>query len=163
LNCEICGSTIYGSPRRIILEGTRLLVCGRCSGLGEPDLKVEEKQKPSAPRPLGTPKPPASQASRLPKEIEELEITDDFPRMIKKAREKKKMSQEDLARTINERLSIIQKIELGKMTPDLRLTHALEHALRVKLLVPRKEPEMPEESVGHSEITLGDVIQYKKK
>ncbi len=163
MNCEVCGSTIYGSPRRIVLEGTRLLVCARCSNLGEPDLKPAERPSVAAPRPLGTPKSTTPATRRLPKEVEELEIADDFPRIIKKAREKKKMSQEDLARAVKERLSIIQKIELGKMAPDLRLTRTIEHALRVKLLLPRKEPEVPGEKMGEASLTLGDVIQYKKK
>lgn len=166
LNCEICGSTIYGPPRRIVIEGSRLLVCVRCSSLGEPDLKREERTFDSTlptPRPLGSPKTAKPTSTRLPREVEELEISDDFPNMIKKAREKSKMSQQDLARAVKERLSIIQKIELGKMTPDLKLTHALEHTLKVRLLLPRSEPETPADKSGKSGLTLGDVIQYKKK
>jgi putative transcription factor len=99
----------------------------------------------------------------LPREVEELEITEEFPKLIKKAREKNRMSQQDLAEAVKERLTIIQKIELGKMAPNLRLTHAIEHVLRIKLLLPRKEPEIPVDKMDQSELTLGDVIQYKKK
>jgi putative transcription factor len=163
MNCEICGSNIYGLPKRIVIEGSRLLVCMRCSSLGEPDLKREETPLRTTTERVGTPRVIKPVASRLPREVEELEVTDDFPRIIKKAREKNKMSQQDLARAIRERLSIVQKIELGKMAPDLRLTHSLEHTLKIKLLLPRKETDVSVEKPEQSEPTLGDVIQYKKK
>jgi len=165
LNCEICGSTIYGPPKRIVIEGSRLLACMRCSNLGEPDVKGDAPtlQNASTPRPLGSPKSTKPTVSRLPREVEELEITEECPKLIKKAREKNRMSQQDLAEAVKERLTIIQKIELGKMTPNLRLTHTLEHVLRIKLLLPRKEPEIPVGKMDQSELTLGDVIQYKKK
>jgi len=166
LNCEVCGSEIYGPPRRIVIEGSRLLVCARCSNLGEPDLKREERTFDSTlptPKPLGVPKAAKPTSTRLPREVEELEISDDFPNIIKRAREKIRMSQQDLARAVKERLSIIQKIELGKMSPDLKLTHELEHTLKVRLLLPRSEPETPTDRSGKSGLTLGDVIQYKKK
>ena len=165
LNCEICGSTIYGPPKRIVIEGSRMLACMRCSNLGEPDVKGDTPtlQNASTPRPLGSPKSTKPTVSRLPREVEELEITEEFPKLIKKAREKNRMSQQDLAEAVKERLTIIQKIELGKMAPNLRLTHTLEHVLRIKLLLPRKETEIPVGKMDQSELTLGDVIQYKKK
>jgi putative transcription factor len=65
---------------------------------------------------------------------------------------------------VKERLSIIQKIELGKMVPDTRLARALEHVLRVKLLVPRSEPPAPKLSASATkEITLADVARIKKR
>jgi len=89
----------------------------KCSNLGEPDI-TEKYPSRTRRRTLGTPVKKRTSGGRLPREIEELEVAEDFPKMIKEAREKKKMSQQDLARTVKERLSIIQKIELGKMTPD---------------------------------------------
>jgi putative transcription factor len=163
LNCEICGSEIYGPSKRIILEGSKLLVCFKCSTLGEPDISTEKYQIQTRRTTLGTPLKKRSNESRLPREIEELEIAEDFPKIIKEAREKKKMSQQDLARTVKERLSIIQKIELGKMTPDLRISRALEHTLRIKLLLPKSETAVEIDKPDQTGLTLGDVIQYKKK
>lgn len=169
MNCEICGSIIHGPPERIVIEGSRLLACMKCSNLGEPDVKGDAPTLQNAStsrtraRPLGSPKSTKPTVNRLPREVEELEITEEFPKLIKKAREKNRMSQQDLAEAVKERLTIIQKIELGKMAPNLRLTHTLEHVLRIKLLLPRKEPEIPVSKMDQSELTLGDVIQYKKK
>jgi len=162
LNCEVCGSVINGPPKRIVLEGTRLIVCSECSVLGEPDLKPQVE-------PTVKPKPAKAQPvrlgpSRLPKEFEELDIVDDFSERIRDAREKMGMTQKDLAKMVKERLSIIQKLEIGKMVPDMRLARMLEHALKIKLLTPRSEPEVEEDVEGDEyELTLGDVIQYRKK
>lgn len=163
MNCEICGSEIYGPSKRIILEGSKLLVCIKCSSLGEPDINVERFPSRTKRRTLETPVKTRTGESRLPREVEELEVAEDFPKMIKEAREKKKMSQQDLARTVKERLSIIQKIELGKMTPDLRISRALEHTLRIKLLLPRSETPVETDRPDQTGLTLGDVIQYKKR
>jgi putative transcription factor len=158
----VCGSVINGPPKRIVLEGTRLIVCSECSVLGEPDLKPQVE-------PTVKPKPAKAQPvrlgpSRLPKEFEELDIVDDFSERIRDAREKMGMTQKDLAKMVKERLSIIQKLEIGKMVPDMRLARMLEHALKIKLLTPRSEPEVEEDVEGDEyELTLGDVIQYRKK
>ena len=135
----------------------------KCSSLGEPDIRTEKYSSREKPRTLGIPLKKKTKESRLPRDIEELEIAEDFPKMIKKAREKKKMSQQDLAKTVKERLSIIQKIEMGKMTPDLKISRALEHTLRIKLLLPRSETLVETNKPDQTGLTLGDVIQYKKK
>jgi len=61
---------------------------------------------------------------------------------VKDAREKLGLSQTDLAFKAKEKLTVIQKIELGKILPTMRLTKELEHILRVKLLAPRAELEV---------------------
>ena len=65
---------------------------------------------------------------------------------------------------VKERLSVIQKIELGKMTPNMRLAKELEHVLRVKLLVLQSEPPVPKLAPGSTkEVTLADVARIRKK
>ena len=39
-----------------------------------------------------------------------------------------------MGKKINERVSVINRIESGKMTPDTKLTRKLEKALNIKLL-----------------------------
>ena len=49
------------------------------------------------------------------------------------------------------------------MTPDTRLGQKLEHALKVKLLVPPRGQQLPPTSLTMShEVTLGDVVHVKK-
>ena len=76
------------------------------------------------------------------------------------------LSQTDLAFKAKEKLSVIQKIELGKIVPTMRLTKELEHILRVKLLAPRGELEVtsvPIRQVGPRELTLGDIALVKHR
>ena len=69
-----------------------------------------------------------------------------------------------MAMKVKERLSVIQKIELGKMEPDMRLAKALEHVLRIKLLVMTSEPPAPKPAPGATkEVTLADVARIRKK
>jgi len=99
----------------------------------------------------------------LPREFEELELTEDYSALIREKRSKFGLSQEQLAQRVKERVSIIQKIETGKMAPDTRLSRALEHELKIKLLVPRKEIPVPAKDKESHAVTLGDIIQVKGK
>ena len=165
MNCEICGNPIRGPPSRIVVEGARLVVCIKCSTYGEDYWQPASPSK-APERPL--PRPVKAKPRRPPatptKESRELELPDDFGARIRKARERLGLTQEDLAKQAKERLSIIQKIELGKMAPNLQLSKTLEHVLRTKLLVPTVEPEPPKSAIAETqELTIGDVIQFKKK
>ena len=73
------------------------------------------------------------------------------------------LSQDELAKRVKEKLSVMQKIETGKMTPNTKLCRELEHELKIKLLVQRKEtPEVPK-TEAPAEITLGDILRIKDK
>jgi len=171
LNCDICGRQIHGAPNRVVVEGAVMTTCPRCVRLGTP--YQEPKPAPAvssitAPRPVPhvrprpTPSLPADR--RVPREVQELDVADNYSQIIQKARRKHDFTQEDLAIKVKERLSIIQKIEAGKMVPDMRLAKTLEHVLRVKLLVPRIEPSIPKTmSSPTKEITLADVARVRKK
>jgi putative transcription factor len=70
-----------------------------------------------------------------------------------------------LGKRINEKVSLLRKIETGKMTPDNRLATMLEHALKIKLIVPAKEEKVPQAKLARAsgrELTLGDLIQLDK-
>ena len=75
--------------------------------------------------------------------MEESELVEEYSVIIKEGREKLGLTQQDLAFKAKEKLTMIQKIEIGKMLPTMRLSKELEHILRVKLLVPREEVEIP--------------------
>jgi putative transcription factor len=101
--------------------------------------------------------------AELPKEMNELEVVENFSQLVRKYRMKLGLSQEDLAKRVKEKLSVIQKIETSKMAPDSRLCRELEHELKVKLLVPRSESTEVPKSATPTEITLGDIIRIKGK
>jgi putative transcription factor len=70
---------------------------------------------------------------------ESVELTGDYPKIIKSARELLGLSQEELGMKINEKPSVISHLETGSMKPDDALARKLEHYLRVQLFVPTEE------------------------
>jgi putative transcription factor len=95
---------------------------------------------------------------------ESLELVENLGQVVRQARESLGMSHEDLGRKTSERVSVLRKIESGKMDPDLGLAEKLEHALKVKLRVPATEPQaqISASSKPHG-TTFGDLIQFKVK
>jgi putative transcription factor len=162
LRCEVCGGKIRGTPYKAVIEGAKLTVCSECVKLGsifwesksEPRLKKVAKRLPQ----------PMYAAKKKPIKLgETLEVVEDFGLRVKRARENLGLSQEDLGRKLNEKVSVLRKIESGKMTPDHRLAEKLEHALKIKLLVPFTEPRVSAKIVSRPpEVTLGDIINVKK-
>ena len=162
--CEICGREIVGKPARSLVEGARLIVCQQCSSLGTslpsfPDRKL-------APRPLIAPTHTHAPIEKLPKAVEESDLIEEYPATVKEARAKLGLSQQDLAFKAKEKVTVIQKIEIGKMLPTMRLAKELEHILRVRLLVPRDEldiPAPPRRPVPSPGVTLGDIALVRHK
>jgi len=94
------------------------------------------------------------------------ELVQDFHNVIREAREKLGLSHEDLGKRINEKVSLLKKIETGKMTPDNNLATRLEHTLKIKLIVLTKEEKVPEAKIPKApnrELTLGDLIKMEDK
>jgi len=138
-----------------------MIVCEDCVKLGSIYLEValpkriKRMTKPPTKLPLRKPTPTI---------VESLELIDDFSSRVRQAREKLGLSHDALGRKIGEKVSALRKIETGKMIPDHKLANKLEHALKVKLLVPISEPKLP--SMGLSlprEVTLGEIVHLKKK
>ena len=166
MRCEVCGCRIPGKSFNVIIEGARLTVCGECAKHGkicydEPKPKtmfIKPKSAPIAFRVQPKPQTPPVDTS--------VELTEDYGTRIRKAREKLGLSHEELGKKINEKVSLLKKIETGKMTPSDKLATALEHTLKVKLIVPAKEEKVPEAKIRKlptRELTFGDLIQLKKK
>jgi putative transcription factor len=155
----------------VSVEGAKMLVCDHCQTLGKP--YKEDHPVPSRPRPTASPKsnvrsptilPVRRKTTELPRELDELDLADDLAERVRKNRTKLGISQDELARRVKQKLSVIQKIETGKMTPDSRLCHELEHELKVKLLLPHDDDEAESpKAAAPTSVTLGDIIQIKDK
>jgi putative transcription factor len=164
MRCEVCGRRIMGPPFKAKIEGANMLVCGECAKLGsvvwedrtEPRLKkVARRMAPPMLPPRKQPPLPVSDG---------LELTDDLGTKIRMAREKAGLSHQELGKRISEKVSVLRKIESGKMVPDNLLTEKLEHALRLKLLVPVSEPKVPTIALASRPAvpTLGDILKAEK-
>jgi len=164
MRCEVCGRRIIGPSYRAMIEGAKMLVCGNCVKLGSItwEAKSEPRLKKIARRLPSPVLPPRKQPSLS--DAENLELIDDFGAKVRQAREKMGLSHEDLGKKISEKVSVLRKIESGKMTPDNLLVEKLQHALRIKLLVPVSEPKVPSKALASrpASPTLADIAQVKK-
>ena len=94
---------------------------------------------------------------------EDLELVENFGPRIREARREAELSHEDLGRKIRERVSVLRKIETGKMTPDHLLAQKLEHTFKIKLLVPPSEPKASPGLLSKPRsVTLGEIVRLKK-
>ena len=148
--CELCGKTADLTPA--LVEDAKFLVCPSCLQHGtkliEDVMPVYTQQKPQQ-------KKQEDSWSLFEK---------DFNLIIKSAREKLNLTQEDLAKKINEKVSIIHKLESGHFPPSFNLARKLENFLKINLLQDVKE-ELKEKKINFksSELTIGDLIKIKKK
>jgi len=167
LRCEVCGRKIYRKPYKVMIEGAKLTVCHECSKHGtivweEPTPKAMTSNAKVSLQPLKiqSKKPPETTVDTS------LELTENFDIKIRQEREKLGLSHEELGKKINEKVSLLKKIETGKMTPNNKLAAKLEYALKIKLLVPATEEKIPQTKIPKPtsrEITLGDLIKLNKK
>lgn len=138
------------------MAGTRIFVCSDCSRFGKPVREVREAPPPS-PRPrVHRPPKPDALTSR------DLELSDEYPIRIQRAREKRGWSREDLGRKLNERVSVISKLENGEMHPSDKLIKKLEKTLDIKLMEPVEDIHISHTAESRG-MTLGDFIVYKNK
>lgn len=92
------------------------------------------------------------------------ELIENYNTTVRNAREAKNWSREDLGKKINERVSVINRIESGKMTPDPKLTKKLEKALNITLLENVNDVDLNQFINSSSgERTLGNIVKIKRK
>ncbi len=170
MRCEVCGRKIRENPRKVVIEGARLTVCVECSKHGTSTW--EEPTKPTvvpqrAPTSYGSPIQTPIQIKKkvITARVDtSQEIVQNYAEIIREAREKLRLSHEDLGKRINEKESVLRKIETGKISPNDQLVSKLEHTLKIRLLVPvteEKAPVLPK--TPSRELTLGDLIKLGKK
>jgi len=161
--CEMCGH--LGNVTKAIVEGTLLDLCDHCVRFGD---VVAVKQPPQEVvskrldflynrRYLSTP---------IPK-IEEYVIHPDYALRVKRARERTRKTQEDVALALAEKVTVLQKVENGNMQPSLPLAKKLEQFFKVTLIVKEQKADITQidglTGVGNTgSVTIGDIIKIKK-
>lgn len=133
-----------------VVEGSILLLCNRCKEFG--DVIEIPKQKVVQLRP--------KQVVEEPEEF----IVSDYNEIVRNAREKMGLMQKDLAEKINEKESLIQKIESGHMQPSPDLARKLERFLGIKLVEKYSAPN-DKSSINFKDkgLTIGDLVRLKRK
>lgn len=146
--CEVCGSPLRASPNRVEIDGAIMVVCNNCARLGKqigpgaPVVSVISNRVQRVNRPM---RPSAAQSafrtmSQRPTE-EEFEVDPEYNLLIRQAREKLGLSQDQLGNLLNEKPSVIRMVESKKLKPDITLTRKLMHELKINLLVSLSELE----------------------
>ena len=143
---------------KAIVEGSLISVCEGCKEFGE----VISVEKPKINKPVKEKK--ESKPNFVDEEKQEI-IVDNSSEIIKEAREKKEITQENLAKSIAEKESVIQKVESNQMALSLNLAKKLEQFLRIKLIEqfnPDKKP-IKGFNIKDEALTIGDMIRLRKK
>lgn len=164
MHCEICGREIIGREHKVIIEKAKLMVCYQCSKHGD----LIHKKPPSKTLILPKRYPPLKHKRKKSpyKNTGNSELVENFGGKIRQARERLELSHKELSTKINEKISVLKKLETGKMIPNQKLVSKLEHALKIKLLMQTSEKDIPQPSGSTKtvtpEITLGDLLQLNK-
>jgi len=137
------------------VEGTQLNVCKSCSRYGKVLKKVIEPAKQM-------PKPIKKIEIVQKEEVEEI-IVENYPALIKDKRESLGLKQEELAKKLNERESLIQKVESGHMRPSIKLAKKLERFLGIELVEEFKRKAFESNKKSSGPLTIGDLIAIKRK
>lgn len=149
-NCDLCGKG--GELVDAILEGSMMSVCLECAKHGNiitVNQPVVEKQ--------------IERKREEERGLEYIEVVvDNFAEKIKKGRERKGLKQEDLAKAIAEKESVIHQLETGRLKPSFKLAKKISVFLNIDLVenveqsIPKKEKPL---NFKDKVVTIGDLLK----
>ncbi|WP_439026210.1 multiprotein bridging factor aMBF1 [Haloarchaeobius sp. DT45] len=176
VQCEMCGAET-SQPKTVKVEGAELDVCDNCADFGT-EVKTQQSSSTSTKYSTGSSGSSSSSSSRSSGSsgsspsgsrrrsdmFDDMdEIAQDYDDRIRRAREKKGLSQADLANELNEKASLVRKLERGDTLPSDRMQTKLEKFLGISLKAGGSSDDDKEWSSGSSGTTqtLGDVVKRK--
>ncbi len=174
VQCEMCGAET-ASPKTIKVEGAELDVCDNCSDFGT-EVKTQQTSTTSTKYSTSSSSSSGNSGtstgstgssggrSRRHDMFDDMEeLAQDYDDRIRNARESTGLSQEDLAKELNEKASLIRKLEHGDMLPNDSVQKKLEKKLDISLTAGSSGADDEEWSGGSStgSYTLGDVVKRK--
>jgi putative transcription factor len=155
--CEVCGREIFGEPYHRIIEGGRMTVCSRCAQFGS------KEWDPRRPRGLPQRRRSSTRPRNAVEAQEEMELVENYGALIRRTRQRKGMKVEDLAKKINEKESVIKKLEQEELTPNNKLVTKVNRALNIQLMERATKATGPVLSRPIRSRTLGDLVDLKKQ
>ncbi len=154
VDCEMCGKDMSGREEELvdaIIEGAVVRVCLDCSKHGsvitinQPvvDKKIEQKRE----------------IEEKPNYVDV--IVSDFYKRIKNARERKGLTQEDLAQSIAEKESVVHQLETGKLKPSFKLAKKLSVFLNINLVETVETSANQKKDIDFKDdnVTIGDILK----
>ncbi|MFT4910577.1 MAG: putative transcription factor [Natronomonas sp.] len=172
VQCEMCG-TETGSPKTVKIEGAELDVCDECADFGT-EVQTEDTSSTSTKYSTSSSSSSSSSSgsqsssrgsgggSRRDMFDEMDEVVQDYDDRIRTARESEGLTQEELADRLNEKASLIRKVERGDVLPSDEVQGELERELGINLSMGGSDDDT-EWSGGSATggTTLGDVVKRK--
>lgn len=154
-----------GSENRLFkaeIESTVLNVCEYCARFGKVVAKVSDKRLLEK---LEKKKADAKQekASLISKDEMFECLSEDFHEIIRRKRDQLGLKQEDFAKKINEKVSLVHNIETGNFEPNLELARKIERFLGVKIIEERINDADNIQKPSTDSFTLGDFIKVRKR
>lgn len=174
VQCEMCGVET-SAPKTAKIEGAELKVCANCVEFGteirtDEDTPTTAKYSTSGSSSSDTQSQPRASrrstgGSRARRDMfdEMEEIVPDYHSRIRSAREGEGLTQAELADQLNEKTSLIRKLERGDHLPSDSIRRKLERELGIELLEGSAEEVDSEwsSSGSGSGVTLGDIVERK--
>ena len=130
------------------MEDTILEVCEDCSKYGElvetrPVRIIKVRRMPT-----------------LKEEEDETVMIDNYGKKIIEAREKTNLTREEFAKKINEKESVIKRIESEEMRPNDKLLEKIERFLDIKLRIPYEMKKLAAKP-RRGKLTVGDIVEVE--
>ena len=163
--CEICGKKTKSPTVPIKVESAVFKVCPDCVKLGTPMETYRAPPVKTAGSSAGRPATATYSAPAKKKNYFaglENDLVENYDEVIRKARESRGMTPEDLALKIKEKAMLIKKIERKEIHPEESVIKKLEKELNIQLMETLEAGETHKSSKP-SEATLGDIVFMKKK
>lgn len=160
----MCGKDVTFC-KKVMIEGVLLEVCTECAKFGTEANKKQPAE--TGPKPVIEQRLERREKRSKPKDVYSEggaeELVEDFPTLVRNARSRKGMTQKELAMKLNEKQTIISKVESGGMRPDEKLIKKLQKELGI-VLKERVEGEVTARSTSSTSgtLTLADLIKVKK-
>lgn len=148
--CDMCGdsSRLY----KVIVEGAELSLCKDCSKFGKIIAPIHQNEPYSAKKVI---------KGQQPENIQLL--VEDYAEKIKRKREQLGLSQKELAERLNEKESVLQKIESGHFEPPVGTAKKIEKLLSIKIIEEHEERHEDKMPKARTEtFTIGDFIKIRK-
>jgi putative transcription factor len=181
VQCEMCGAET-SSPKTVKVEGAELDVCDDCTDFGT-EVRTQDSSSTSTKYSTGSSSGGSDGGSsgssstrssgqssggggggRRTDMFDEMdEVAQDYDEIIRSARESEGLSQSELAKKLNEKASLIQKLEQGQTLPSDDVQSKLESELGIELSA-GGSADGDNDWDGSSDAgttTLGDVVERK--
>ncbi len=141
--CDLCGK--QARLKKVMVEGIDYDVCDECARFGTPLREIRHSRK---------------KVSAVNTEVEV--VDDDYSKIIRSARESRKLTQKEFARLLAVKESLLHSWEGGIHKPTLADARKIERILKVrliKILDDNEQGMIPKTS--DLSLTIGDIIKKK--